>query len=119
MFCNKCGKQIADSSTFCEYCGASIVNSNLGAQAAQPQPVYQPQPNFQPQRQAHQPQQLINRLKIVAIILISLGVIEFIFGCMCAGFDWGYIAYGASAISIATGIGFWHVYNLLAAHLIK
>ena len=34
MFCTKCGKQIDDNSTFCNFCGAPI---NNGAQPAMPQ----------------------------------------------------------------------------------
>ena len=38
MFCIKCGKQIADGSKFCPYCGAAInENANTGNRsAAQP-----------------------------------------------------------------------------------
>ncbi len=26
MYCNKCGKKIAEDSTFCEYCGNKVKN---------------------------------------------------------------------------------------------
>ena len=39
MFCTKCGKQIDDSSTFCNFCGAPVTNSAGAAPQAVPQPT--------------------------------------------------------------------------------
>lgn len=52
MFCNKCGTQIADNSSFCTNCGASV------APASQPQetPIAPQQQNYAPQ-QGYNPQQ--------------------------------------------------------------
>ena len=45
MFCNNCGKQLADGVNSCPFCGA-----NFGPTPAPQQPIYQ-----QPQQPAYQP----------------------------------------------------------------
>lgn len=47
MFCNYCGKEIADGAKFCNYCGAQTA-----ATQAQPAPQPAPQPMFEPEEQA-------------------------------------------------------------------
>lgn len=52
MICNKCGKEISDDSSFCNYCGTKLV-----PEMPQPVPAVQPIPPVQPgQPQPVQPQ---------------------------------------------------------------
>ncbi len=45
MFCNKCGKQLADGVVFCDGCGAAVEQAPVAAQPAQPvQPASYAQP---------------------------------------------------------------------------
>jgi len=47
MYCKKCGKQIDDSSKFCEFCGASLTDDSQGTQGVQSTPPSAP-PNVPP-----------------------------------------------------------------------
>ena len=56
MYCKKCGKQIEDSSKFCEFCGASFSDES---QQVEPMKVQSesPQQNYPPPQQGYAPQQ--------------------------------------------------------------
>lgn len=63
MFCNQCGKEIPDDTTFCPYCGAKQESIEAAPAAAQPVEPVQPMPEQQaaqpvqpiPEQQAAQP----------------------------------------------------------------
>lgn len=58
MFCNQCGKEIPDGTTFCPNCGAKqeiIEGAQAGAQPAEPTPAVQPMPQPQQVQPAVQP----------------------------------------------------------------
>ena len=77
MFCNYCGKEIADGAKFCSYCGAQTA-----APQAQPAPQPAPQPVFepvsqaapvQPEQTAQQPQEKKKgNLLVTAIIALAV-----------------------------------------------
>ena len=48
MFCPNCGKEIKDGATFCEECGAKIIEPPKAAPEPEPQPVPPVQPTPQP-----------------------------------------------------------------------
>ena len=56
MFCLKCGKQLADGSKFCLYCGQPM-DASAAAPAAPVAPVAAPAPQYVPQQQVPQYQQ--------------------------------------------------------------
>jgi hypothetical protein len=60
MFCNYCGKELADGAKFCNYCGAQTAapQAQPASQPA-PQPVFEPlsQVPAQPEQTAQQPQE--------------------------------------------------------------
>ena len=69
MFCNKCGQQIPDTSTFCTNCGSYIT------QAPQ-QPPYQP-PYQQPYQPPYQPPyQQPARTSNASVILGIVGIVS-------------------------------------------
>ena len=78
MFCIKCGKQIADGSKFCPYCGAAInENANTGNRsAAQPVRNNAPKTGFAQQAYAKAPKQKKPAdPKMKMILFIVLGVV--------------------------------------------
>ncbi len=62
MFCEKCGKQVAENSKFCEFCGAPVEKIAEAAPVAETAPVQEtapvapaaPQANYAQQNQAPQ-----------------------------------------------------------------
>ena len=61
MYCKHCGKQIADDSTFCQYCGGKVdtpaqepKEDSTVEQNEQPAEKEQQQAQKDPQRQCHQ-----------------------------------------------------------------
>ena len=93
MFCNKCGKQVADTAKFCNYCGAVLPVAKV---ATAPKEVIQPKPSptsVQPQptpisplsipgqsRQASVPPQPKKKKNWIRIALILLSVLLVVAG---------------------------------------
>lgn len=59
MFCNQCGKEIPDDTTFCPYCGAKQESIEAAPAAAQPVEPVQPMPEQQAAQPVQQPVQPI------------------------------------------------------------
>ncbi len=57
MFCNQCGKEIPDDTTFCPYCGAKQESIEAAPAAAQPVESVQPMPEQQAAQPIQQPVQ--------------------------------------------------------------
>lgn len=86
MFCNNCGKQVNDDTTFCPYCGTDI--SETAASAAQPIAAQTAQPtDNSPAPEASTAQQP-NTIAIVGFVFAFLfplvGLICSIIGCVRA-----------------------------------
>ena len=82
MFCQECGKEIADSSAFCAHCGARTANSNNPI-PQQPAPAQQGQyiPSY-PQQYQHtiDPNEPVNIAIIIVCVLIP--IVGIIMGCV-------------------------------------
>lgn len=82
MFCRECGKEIADNSVFCNYCGAATDNvSNTAAQQPiQPQQGQYIPPYPQQYQHAVDPDEPVSGAIIAVCILLP--IIGIILGCV-------------------------------------
>lgn len=128
MFCNNCGNQIPDNSTFCPNCGTAF------SQPQQPQqPQYQPQyPQYPQQPGGYMPPQppVTQPGKGMATASLVLGIVSFfcfayiagtlgiIFGCVAK--NQGYKGKMATAgiICGAIGIVLWIVMQIVGVSLL-
>lgn len=84
MFCSKCGKEIPNGAKFCSNCG-TYVSSQIYQQP--PQQQYQQQQYQQPYQSVYtQPktllQQLSDKVKVEAIIWISVAGLQYLLGLL-------------------------------------
>ena len=91
MYCKNCGKQIEDSSKFCEFCGASLTDDRQQIQPTEVQSgIPPPPPNFpyqqgysQPIQVQNQPQQQlksdgeIKTIAIIGVVFSGIGIFVF------------------------------------------
>ena len=85
MFCNRCGKEIDESTSFCPACGAAAAageqertkNGSATTPGEQPPPGYGRQPQVPPPQQVPPKRSSIPTWVIVLIIAVVLGAIAF------------------------------------------
>ncbi len=71
MFCNSCGKEIPDDSTFCPLCGAAV------------KPAKQPEQPSQVQK--HVPNYLVQAILVTLFCCLPTGIVAIIFAAQVNG----------------------------------
>lgn len=88
MFCNNCGKELADGSAFCPYCGTKQLETQQSQ--PQPQPVNQNQNQYQtynyiPMAPSGADPKEIDDTKTLGIVAIVVGIFIPLVGFICGG----------------------------------